>query len=251
MSTLDGKVALVTGASQGIGAGIAKVLAKYGADVAVNYHRSKNLAESVCEHIQEIGRVAYPVQADVADGDAIIKMVADVEQAIGPISILVNNAGHNPVRNILELSDSDWDWVLNLNLKAYYRCTKAVLPGMLERKDGRVINITSISGQRGGLSGDVDYSAAKAGIMGFTYALARWVAPKGVLVNAIAPGYIETEHLLEAAKPERLAKRIEQIPLKRFGTPQEIGEIAAFLAGPGATYIVGEVITANGGIHID
>jgi 3-oxoacyl-[acyl-carrier protein] reductase len=251
MASLDGKVALVTGASQGIGAGIAKVLAKYGADVAVNYHRSKTLAASVCEHIQEIGRFAYPVQADVADGDAIIKMVADVEQAIGPISILVNNAGHNPVRNILELSDSDWDWVLNLNLKAYYRCTKAVLPGMLERKDGRVINITSISGQRGGLSGDVDYSAAKAGIMGFTYALARWAAPKGVLVNAIAPGYIETEHLLEAAKPERLAKRIEQIPLKRFGTPQEIGEIAAFLAGPGATYIVGEVITANGGIHID
>jgi 3-oxoacyl-[acyl-carrier protein] reductase len=247
---LEGKVALVTGASQGIGAGVACVLAKYGAEIAVNYHKSWDLAQGVCEKITELGRQAILVQADVSDYESVQQMVANVEQNLGPIDILVNNAGHNPIRNILEIQEEDWDWVLNLNLKAYYRCTKAVIKGMLQRKNGRIINITSISGQRGGLSGDVDYSAAKAGIMGFTRALARWAAPNGVLVNAIAPGYIVTEHLLEAVDPERLAQRTETIPLKRLGTPEEIGEVVAFLAGPGANYIVGEVITVNGGIHI-
>jgi NAD(P)-dependent dehydrogenase (short-subunit alcohol dehydrogenase family) len=121
---------------------------------------------------------------------------------------------------------------------------------MIERRDGRIINITSISGQRGGLSGDVDYSAAKAGIMGFTRALARWAAPYGILVNAIAPGYIETEPLMKLMNTERLAKRIQEIPLKRLGAPEEIGEVVAFLAGPGSTYMVGEVMTVNGGVHI-
>ncbi len=161
----------------------------------------------------------------------------------------MNNAGHNPVRDILEINEDDWDWVLDLNLKAYYRCTKAVLPGMLERKEGRIINITSISGQRGGFSCDVDYSAAKAGIMGFTRALARWAAPRGVLVNAVAPGYIATGMLGGEISPH-LARLIDSVPLKRQGTPEEIGEVVAFLAGPGATYIVGEVISVNGGVHI-
>jgi 3-oxoacyl-[acyl-carrier protein] reductase len=250
MTALKGRVALVTGASRGIGAGIALILARHGADVAVNYLRSQEQAEAVCERIRALGQRAHAVQADVTDGKAVARMVAGVEQALGPISILVNNAGHNPVRNILEISEADWDWVLNLNLKAYFLCAKAVLPGMLERKDGRIINITSISGQRGGLSGDVDYTAAKAGIMGFTRALARWAAPRGVLVNAIAPGYIETEHLHDAAGADRLAQRIERVPLKRFGTPEEVGEVVAFLAGPGATYIVGEVVNVNGGIYI-
>jgi len=247
---LKGRVALVTGASRGIGAGIALVLARYGAYVAVNYVRSQERAEAVCEHIRTLGRRAHPVQADVTDGEAVTRMVAEVGQTLGPITILVNNAGHNPVRTILEISGTDWDWVLNLNLKSYFLCTRAVLPGMLEQKDGRIINITSISGQRGGLSCDVDYSAAKAGIIGFTRALARWAAPQGVLVNAIAPGYIETEHLRDATSPERLARRIDLIPLERLGTPEEVGEVVAFLAGPGGTYIVGEVISVNGGIHM-
>ena len=250
MKALKGKVALVTGASRGVGAGIARVLARHGADVAVNYVHSQEQANAVCEHIRSLGCRAYPIQADVTDGQAIKRMAAEIEQNLGTITILVNNAGHNPVRNILEISETDWDCVLNLNLRAYFLCIKAVLPGMLERKDGRIINITSISAQRGGLSGDVDYTAAKAGIIGLTRALARWAAPRGVLVNAIAPGYIDTEHLREAASPERLASRIDRIPLKRLGTPEEIGEVAAFLAGPGGTYIVGEVISVNGGIHI-
>jgi NAD(P)-dependent dehydrogenase (short-subunit alcohol dehydrogenase family) len=250
MSMLEGKVALVTGASQGIGAGVALVLAKYGANIAVNYHKSQDLAESVSEKISELGQQALLVQADVSNFKSVLDMVSKIECELGLIDILVNNAGHNPVRNILDIEENDWDWVLNLNLKAYYRCAKAVIGGMLERRDGRIINITSISGQRGGLSGDVDYSAAKAGIMGFTRALARWAAPQGVLVNAIAPGYIVTEHLLEAVTEERLSKRKEAIPLRRLGTPEEIGEVVAFLSGPGSTYIVGEVITVNGGIHI-
>jgi len=250
MKALEGRVALVTGASRGIGAGIALRLARHGADVAVNYVRSRARAEAVCERIRALGLRAHAIQADVTNYEAVTRMVVEMEQRLGPIDILVNNAGHNPVRSIMEISETDWDRVLNLNLKAYFRCTKAVLPGMLERKDGRIINITSISAQRGGLSGDVDYSAAKAGIIGFTRALARWAAPHGVLVNAIAPGYIETEHLLKAANPDSLARRIDRIPLKRLGTPEEIGEVAAFLAGPGGSYIVGEVISVNGGIHI-
>lgn len=248
--TLLGKVALVTGASRGIGAAIATVLARYGADVAVNYVSGKEQAELVCKTIEELGRNAYLVQADVTDSYAVSRMVTEVERALGPISILVNNAGHNPVRTILEIEDGDWDWALDLNLKAYFRCTKAVIQGMMERRDGRIINITSISGQRGGLSGDVDYSAAKAGIMGFTRALARWAAPYGILVNAVAPGYIVTEQLMELMNTERLAKRIEEIPLKRLGAPEEIGEVVAFLAGPGSTYMVGEVMTVNGGVHV-
>ena len=192
MRMLAGKVALVTGSSQGIGAGTALVLARYGADVAVNYLRSKDRAAEVCERIRTLGRQAHPVQADVTDDEAVKRMVAEVEQTLGSINILVNNAGHNPIHSILESSEADWDWVLDLNLKAYFLCTRAVLPGMLERKEGRIINITSLSGQRGGFSSDVDYSAAKAGILGFTRSLARWVAPRGVLVNAVAPGYIAT-----------------------------------------------------------
>ena len=256
---LSGKIALVTGASQGIGAGVALSLARRGADVAVNYLQSadvavnylrgRDLAQEVCEQIQALGRQAHPIQADVTDGEAVKHMVAEVERKLGSIDILVNNAGHNPARNILEISEADWDWVLNLNLKAYFLCTRAVLRGMLDRKEGRIINITSISGQRGGFSCDVDYSAAKAGIMGFTRALARWAAPRGVLVNAIAPGYVMVERRGGVVAPH-LASLIERVPLKRQGIPEEIGEVVAFLAGPGATYIVGEVISVNGGAHM-
>ena len=249
MTDLTGKVGLVTGASQGIGAGIARVMATYGADIAVNYLRSEELAQQVCEEIRALGRNAHLIKADVMDFQAVQDMVAEAEDNLGPIDILVNNAGHNPLHNIMEIEEDDWDWVLNLNLKAYYRCSKAVLPGMLARQEGRIINITSISGQRGGFSCDVDYSAAKAGINGFTRALARWAAPKGILVNAVSPGYIETQMVGDKIS-EKLAKLLEIAPLKRRGTTEEIGEVVAFLAGPGATYIVGEVITVNGGVHI-
>ncbi len=249
MIDLTGKVALVTGASRGIGAGIARVLAQYGADIGVNYVRNEDQAQAVADELRALGRRAHPVQADVTDARAVGRMVEAVEQALGPIHILVNNAGHNPLRPILEIGPEDWDWVLGLNLKAYFLCAKTVLPGMLARGEGHIVNITSISGQRGGLSCDVDYSAAKAGIMGFTRALARWAAPRGVLVNAIAPGYFDTGWE-DRQDPERVRRLVETIPLGRFGRPEEIGEIVAFLCGPGGGYIVGEIITANGGVHM-
>jgi NAD(P)-dependent dehydrogenase (short-subunit alcohol dehydrogenase family) len=249
MIDLTGRVALVTGSSRGIGAGIARVLAEYGADIAVNYVSGREQAEGVAAHIQALGRRTHIVQADVTDLDAVQQMVADVEQALGPISILVNNAGKNNLKNIMDISSEDWDWTLNLNLKSYFLCSKAVLPGMIARQHGHIINITSISGQRGGLICDVDYSAAKAGIMGFTRSLARWAAPHGVLVNAVAPGYFDTGWE-QRSDPERIRRLIETIPLRRFGLVEEIGEIVAFLCGPGGNYIVGEVITANGGVHI-
>jgi len=250
MTTLTGKVALVTGASRGIGAGAALVLARHGADVAVNYVRAQDRAEEICERIRGSGRRAYPVQADVTDGEAVKRMVKAVEQTLGIIDILVNNAGRNLNHTILEMSEADWDWVLDLNLKSYLLCSQAVLPGMLEQQEGRIINITSISGQRGGLSCDVDYSAAKAGIMGLTRTLARWAAPQGVLVNAVAPGYIDTEHTRDIVDPKRLAQLVDAVPLKRMGTSEEVGEVVAFLAGPGGSYMVGEVISVNGGAHI-
>lgn len=250
MTSLAGKVALVTGASRGIGAETAIVLARHGADVAINYNHAEDRALEICERVQALGQRAHAIQADVTDNDAIKHMVTEINQTIGSIDILVNNAGHNPVRNILEINESDWEWVLDLNLKSYFLCTRAVLPGMLEKQKGHIINITSISGQRGGFACDVDYSAAKAGIMGFTRALARWAAPRGILVNAVAPGYIETEHLHDVISPERLAQFIAPIPLNRLGTSEEVGEVVAFLASPGASYIVGEVITVNGGVHI-
>jgi 3-oxoacyl-[acyl-carrier protein] reductase len=247
---LSGKVALVTGASRGIGAGIAMVLAQHGADVAVNYVRAKDRAEIICQRIRDLGRNAHPFQADVTDREAIRQMVKDINKALGAIDILVNNAGHNPIHKILEMNETDWDWVLDLNLKSYFLCSQAVLPDMIKQRDGRIINITSISGQRGGLACDVDYSAAKAGIMGFTRSLSRWAAPQGVLVNAVSPGYIETEHLIEIVPPERIAQLVEGVVLKRLGTSEEVGEAVAFLAGPGGSYIVGEVISVNGGVHI-
>ncbi|MCI0621509.1 MAG: 3-oxoacyl-ACP reductase FabG [Acidobacteria bacterium] len=248
---LHGKVALVTGAARGIGAATAEVLAKYGAAVGVNYFEAREEAEAVCARIEQGGPQAYPVYADVTKAEAIQEMVATTERTLGPIDILVNNVGHNFHRTILEMTELEWDWGLAVNLKSQFLCSQAVLPGMLRRKSGRIINIASISGQRGGLSGDVDYSAAKAGILGFTRSLARWAAPHGVLVNAVAPGYINTENLQKGVAVQRLASLIDTIPLKRLGEPEEIGEVVALLAGPAGSYIVGEVLTVNGGVHMD
>jgi 3-oxoacyl-[acyl-carrier protein] reductase len=247
--TLAGKVALVTGASRGIGAGIARVLARHGAAVGVNYLSKPGLATAVCEEINAQHGRAWPVHGDVTKAGDVEAIVAEVEKNLGPIDILVNNAGHNWLTSILDTTVEQWETCLQLNLKTYFLCTKAVLPGMLERGSGRVINISSISGQRGGNSCDVDYSAAKAGILGFTRAMAKWAAPRGILVNAIAPGYILTEGLLSIG-PERIEATQKTIPLGRLGEPEEIGEVVAFLAGPGGTYIVGETISVNGGAHI-
>lgn len=247
--TLAGKVALVTGASRGIGAGIGRVLARQGAAVAINYLTKPELAAAICEEINSQRGRAWPIYGDVTNASDVEAMVDAVRRQFGPIDILVNNAGHNWLTPILDTTIEHWDRCLELNLKSYFLCTKAVLPGMLERGSGRIINISSISGQRGGNSCDVDYSAAKAGILGFTRSLAKWAAPRGVFVNAIAPGYIFTEGL-QTVSAERIEAIRQTIPLGRLGEPEEIGEVVAFLAGPGGSYIVGETIAVNGGVHI-
>ena len=248
---LSGKVALVTGGSRGIGVGIVDAMASCGANVAINYRQAADEAEQVAQKAREYGVQAITIQADIVKPDAVDRLVNKVNDQLGSVDILVNNAGHNWVQSVLEISVDDWDRTLDLNLRSHFLATKAVLPGMIERGWGRIIGNTSISGQRGGLAGDVDYSAAKAGIMGFTRCLARQVAAKGITVNAVAPGYIYTEQLANLpGGSEKLQKLLETIPAGRFGTIEECGAIFAFLASEQAAYITGEVITANGGVHI-
>jgi 3-oxoacyl-[acyl-carrier protein] reductase len=246
---LKGKVALVTGASRGVGSGIARVLASYGADVAINYNSSAAQADQIAAQLEMTGVRVFKVRADVTKPDEVDQMVASIEDALGSIDILVNNAGYNWLKPILSISVEDWDRTLNLNLRSHFLVSKAVLPAMMTQKWGRIIGISSISGQRGGLSGDVDYSAAKAGIFGFTRCLARHVATSGITVNAIGLGYVWTDSL-SAIPEERLNALTNQIPVGRFGTTDECGAVVAFLASEAAAYITGEVVTVNGGVHI-
>ncbi len=249
MIDLSGKVALVTGSSRGVGSGIAPVLAACGADIAINYRSAGEKAEQVAIQAREAGVRAVTIQADVTEPTEVERLVQEVEGKLGPVDILVNNAGFNWLKPILEISVEDWDRTLNLNLRSHFLSSKAVLPRMMERGWGRIIGISSISGQRGGLSGDVDYSAAKAGILGLTRCLARHVAEHGITVNAVALGYIWTDGLV--AVPEEKRNRLtSQIPLGRFGSVDECGEVVAFLASDAAAYITGEVMTVNGGVHI-
>jgi NAD(P)-dependent dehydrogenase (short-subunit alcohol dehydrogenase family) len=249
MIDLSGKVALVTGASRGVGSGIAKVLAACGADVVVNFYTSADKAKEITESIQATGKRAIAVQANVSSPEEVELMVQMVNDKFGQVDILVNNAGHNWIKPILDITVEDWDRTINLNLRSHFLTSKAVLPGMVERGWGRIIGISSISGQRGGLSGDVDYSAAKAGILGFTRCLARHVADNGITVNAVALGYIWTEGL-EAVPKDKRDRILNQIPALRYGTIDECGAIVAFLASEEAAYITGETITVNGGVHI-
>jgi 3-oxoacyl-[acyl-carrier protein] reductase len=228
-------------------------MASSGADVAVNYRSAADEAEAVAQKARAHGVQAITVQADVSQPEEVDRLVNTVADQLGPVDILVNNAGHNWLRPIMDITVEDWDRTLDLNLRSHFLAAKAVLPGMIERGWGRIIGNTSISGQRGGLSGDVDYSAAKAGIMGFTRCLARHVADKGITVNAVAPGYIDTEHLASVDSilvADKLQQLLKTIPVGRFGTVEECGAIFAFLASDYATYITGETVTANGGVHI-
>jgi len=250
---LSGKVALITGGSRGIGVGIVEAMASAGAAVAVNYRSAAEEADQVAHRARTYGVKAITVQADVIRPDDVDDLVKTVSAQLGPIDILVNNAGHNWLRPMMEISVEDWDRTLDLNLRSHFLASKAVLPGMIERGWGRIIGNTSISGQRGGLSGDVDYSAAKAGIMGFTRCLARHVADKGITVNAVAPGYIDTEHLASVDSilaTDKLQQLLKTIPTGRFGSVAECGAVFAFLASDYAAYITGETVTANGGVHI-
>lgn len=239
---------LITGASRGIGAACAQMFAKDGWAVAVNYCASEQRAQQVCEAIREAGGIALPVQADVADGGQVMAMVQQVERKLGSIDVLVNNAGIAWEGLLTDMKEEEWDHVLGVNLKGVYHCCCAVLPGMVHRHSGRIVNISSMWGQVGA-SCEVAYSASKAGVIGLTRALAKEVGPSGITVNAIAPGVIDTE--MNACYDEETMQALKQeTPLMRLGTGEDVARAALFLAGPGGDFITGQVLGVSGGFVI-
>ncbi len=244
--TLKDKVVIVTGGSRGIGATIAKELGKQGANVVINYNVSADAAEQVVEEINLAGGTAIACKADVANLDDAKYLIEKTKSQFGRVDILVNNAGITRDRSFRKLSEQEWNEVINVNLNSIYHTTSAVINTMLDQKFGRIINISSIIGQSGAF-GQTNYSASKAGMIGFTKSLALETAKNGVTVNAICPGYIETE--MSAAIPENILETIvNKIPMKRLGQPSEIAEAVIFLAN--SNYITGQCLNVNGGAYM-
>ncbi len=240
MVDLQGKIALVTGASRGIGRAIAIALARCGADVAVNYRTQKGEAQVTLQQITSLGRRAMEVQADVSRSPEVANMIAGIEKGLGPVDILVNNAGIALHQNIEETREADWDEVLTVNLKSVFLVTQAVLPGMRRRRWGRIINISSGAAQTGGVVG-LHYTASKAGIEGLTRAYALRLVKEGITANVVAPVLIETDMMPDTEGRRKL------IPLGRLGQPDEVAEAVIFLVGNG--YMTGQTIHLSGGLY--
>ena len=243
---VDGRIALVTGASRGIGRAVALALAANGADVAVNYAGSTQAAETVAEEIRAMGRKALVVQADVSDAAAVQQMIADVTKEFGRIDILVNNAGITRDGLLMRMKDEDWDAVLKTNLTGVYYCTKAVVKAMMKQRYGRIINMSSVVGVTGN-AGQANYAAAKAGVIGFTKATAKELASRSITVNAVAPGFIEsdmTAGLPDKAKTDMAASS----PLGKIGQPADVAQAVVFLASDWAGYITGQTLHVDGGM---
>ncbi len=239
---LVGKIALVTGASRGIGKAIAMALAQAGADVAVNFRARKAEAEEVCSQIQGLGRRSLSARGDVSLEAEVSRLVKMVEKELGPVSILVNNAAIIRPQPLEEITERDWDEILTTNLKSCFLVTQAVLPEMRAQKWGRIINLSSVAAQLGGVVGP-HYAASKAGILGLTHSYASLLAKEGITVNAIAPALIQTE--MVTSNPRA---RADLIPVGRFGTIEEVAEVAVMLARNG--YITGQTINVNGGWYM-
>ena len=242
MSDLEGKVALVTGASRGIGRAVALALARAGTDVAVNFRTRENEAVEAAQMIREIGPRSAIVQADVSRAQDVDCLVSSVEAQLGPIAILVNNAGISRPQPIEQIAERDWDEILTVNLKSAFLLCQAVLPGMRLRRWGRIINVTSVAAQVGGVVGP-HYAASKAGMIGMTHYYAAHLAKEGITVNAIAPALIETE--MVTSNPRASAERI---PVGRFGQVDEVASAAVMLAAN--AYITGQTINVNGGWYM-
>lgn len=245
MGLLDGRVALVTGASRGIGAAIAIALGREGAAVGVNYHTSEARAAAVVSTIQAAGGNALAVRADVRDGAAVRGMVDGMLAAFGRLDLLVNNAGILNDAPLHEMSEETWDEMMATNLRPVFLCSRAVLPHMLERGSGKIINVSSLLAQKG-MAGRTHYAAAKGGVLAFTRALAREVGPRGIHVNAIAPGLIETE-LVGEITDEIRRERSAVLALRRIGLAEEVAPTAVFLASDGSNYYSGQTLSPNGG----
>ena len=247
MDNLKGKIALITGGSRGIGKSIAKKLASEGATVVINYTQNETAAENTKKEIEESGGTAVTSKFDVADFDIVHQEVDKIIEKFGGLHILINNAGITQDTLLMRMKEEDWDNVISINLKGIFNCTKAVTRNMFKQREGRIINLTSVVGEMGN-AGQTNYAASKAGIIGFTKACAREMAPRGITVNAVSPGFIKTDITDEL--PEDIRKDyISRIPLNRFGTPEDIAGAVAFLASEDAGYITGEVFRVNGGIY--
>ncbi len=246
MRELHGKVAVVTGSSRGLGRAIAVKLASLGAKVVVNCRSNKAAAEETLRLVQQVGGEAIVIRADVSSFEQASKLIEGALEHFGRLDILVNNAGTTRDTLLVRMSEEDWDIVINTNLKGTFSCCKAALRTMLKQRFGRIVNISSIAGV-GGNAGQTNYSASKAGLLGFSKALAKEVGSRNITVNVVAPGYIPTE-LSSTIPPDLLAKGIEMMPLGRPGTPEDIANAVAFLVSDEANYITGQVLCVDGGL---
>lgn len=243
------EVAWVTGSSTGIGRATGLRLAEEGCNVAVHYGSSEDEAREVAEGIRAAGRDALLVQGDVANASDVRRMAREIEEHYGRLDILVNNAGSMVERASLEeMTEDVWDRIMDVNLKSVYLCSQAVLPAMKRRGRGRILNVSSIAARDGGSVNSLAYAAAKGGVSTMTRTMAKGLAQDGILVNAVAPGRIDTPFHDQFSSPERRQEKARSIPLEREGTPEEIAEAIVFLVSPKANYITGEVLEVNGGL---
>ncbi len=251
MSDMTGNVALVTGASRGLGREIALTLAGGGCDVAVNYKDAgaEEEVQSVVREIAALGRRVVALEGDVSDGAQVDRLFAQVSETFGRLDILVNNAGTARAQDIFSTSEEDWHFILNTNLTSCFLCSKAAMRLMAPRRSGVIVNISSVAGQRGHLVGQVHYSASKSGIIGLTKTLARTAAPLDIRVNAVAPGLIETELLRATHSDAELARLARDIPLG-IGRPRDVALAVQFLCGEGGRYITGATLDVNGGAYL-
>jgi 3-oxoacyl-[acyl-carrier protein] reductase len=249
---LTGQVALITGASSGIGCATAEALARAGARVGVNYHKNQKGAAQAVEAIQAAGGEALAIHADVTQGDDVRAMVAAIRKKWGRLDVLVNNAGDLLARHTLaDMTEEYWDQIMDLNLKSAFLCVQAVWEEMAARKSGCIINVSSIAGRNGGGLGAAAYAAAKGGLLTYTKGLAKELAPHGVRVNGVAPGVIATPYHERYSPPELMQKFVATIPLGRAGTSEEVADVIVFLASPAARYLTGETVEVNGGMLMD
>jgi 3-oxoacyl-[acyl-carrier protein] reductase len=246
MTKLTGKTAIVTGASRGIGAEIARKLASEGAKIVVNYSGSQEKAEAVAAEIRAEGGEAIAVKANVSDAEAVKAMIDETMNAFGSIDILVNNAGITRDNLMMRMKDDEWDDVINTNLKGVFVCTKAVTRQMMKQRSGRIVNISSIVGVMGN-AGQANYVAAKAGVIGLTKTTARELASRGITANAIAPGFITTD-MTDKLSEDIQKTMLAQIPLGRFGEAEEVAKAALFLASDESSYMTGQTLHLDGGM---
>lgn len=244
--SLKGKAAIVTGGSRGIGRAIALELARNGADVAFSYARNVEKAKEVEEEINKLGVKVLSIQSNVADFAQSKEMINNAIKHLGKVDILVNNAGITRDKILMMMSEEDWRSVMETNLNGVFNCTKAAVVPMMKQRSGSIINITSVSGLVG-MAGQTNYSSSKAGIVGFTKALAKEVARRGVRVNAVAPGFIDTE-MVQTLEQKYMDEMLKLVPLGRIGKAEEVAHVVAFLASDEASYITGHVINVDGGM---